>query len=409
RPLTRAFGRSDGVPARLMESLYRSIVARARWIIAGTLLVTAFFGWQASRITVDSSVEALLPEDDPERRYSNEIRKLYGSDEIGFIGVLAKDVYQPEVLEKIRRLTDDIAKVEGVAKVLSLTNVPDPVADVVAPPLVPKIPTNAAESAELRKKVADRPLYRKTFVSDDGRAAAVDIFFEEMDDDEFARRGIDQRIEAIVAAARGPEEIHYTGLPHMKVYTANALWSDLARFVPVTLAIIVVVLLFCFRSIRGVTLPALTVVVSLIWTLGIMVLAGSHLTLGTTSLPPLVLVIGTAYSLHVLAEYYELAEPDRSMPEVVLETLRRVGPPSCMPALPTATGFASTAANRIPSIRAMGVYSTIGITLAFVLSVVLLPACLALMPPPRGRKAGDFSPGLAAFLRRIGETAVRRR
>jgi hypothetical protein len=215
-----------------MESLYRSIVAHARWIIAATALVTVFLGWEASRITVDSSVEALLPQDDPERQYYNAIRKLYGSDEIGFIGVFAEDVYRPEVLEKIRRLTDDIAKVEGVAKVLSLTNLPDPVADVAGPPLVPKIPASAAESAALRKKLADRPLYLKTFVSEDGRAAAIDVFFEEMADDEFARPGIDQQVEAIVEAVRGPEEIHYTGLPHMKVYTANALWSDLARSCP---------------------------------------------------------------------------------------------------------------------------------------------------------------------------------
>jgi uncharacterized protein len=392
-----------------MESLYKSIIAHARWIIAATLLVTVFLGWEASRITVDSSVDALLPQDDPERRYSNEIRNLYGSDEIGFIGVFADDVYQSAVLEKISRLTNDIANVEGVAKVVSLTNLPDPVADIAGPPLVPKIPTNAAESAALRKKLADRPLYLKTSVSEDGRAAAINIFFEEMDDDEFARRGIDQKIEAIVEAARGPEEIHYTGLPHIKVYTANALWRDLARFVPGTLAIIVVVLFLCFRSIRGVVLPALTVLVSLTWTLGIMVLAGSRLTLGTTSLPPLVLVIGTAYSLHVLAEYYELAQPHRSMPEVVLETLRRVGPPALIAALTTVVGFASIAVNPIPSIRAMGVYSSIGIALAFVLSVVLVPACLALMPPPRGRKAGDYAPGLAALLRRIGETAVRHR
>ena len=78
-----------------MESLYAWIVARARWIIAATLIVTVFFGWQASRITVDSSVEALLPQDDPERRFATEIRSLYGSDEIGFIGVLADDVFQP--------------------------------------------------------------------------------------------------------------------------------------------------------------------------------------------------------------------------------------------------------------------------------------------------------------------------
>jgi predicted RND superfamily exporter protein len=84
-----------------MEPLYEWIIARARWIIAATLLVTVFFGWHASRITVDSSIEALLPQDDPDQRYYAEIRKLYGSDEIGFIGVFADDVYRPAVLEKI--------------------------------------------------------------------------------------------------------------------------------------------------------------------------------------------------------------------------------------------------------------------------------------------------------------------
>jgi len=49
------------------------------------------------------------------------------------------------------------------------------------------------------------------------------------------------------------------------------------------------------RSLRGVLLPALTVAVSLIWTLGIMVLTGSHLSLSSMALPPLLLVLGTAW------------------------------------------------------------------------------------------------------------------
>src|SRR4029453_2916577 len=130
-----------------MESLYRWIVGRAWWIIAATLLVTCFFGWEASRIPGESSVEALLPQDDPEKQYYSEIRKLYGSDEIGFIGVFADDVYQPAVLEKISRLTKEIAQVEGVASVLSLTNAPDLVADIAGPPLVPKNPRSEAATA----------------------------------------------------------------------------------------------------------------------------------------------------------------------------------------------------------------------------------------------------------------------
>jgi predicted RND superfamily exporter protein len=51
-----------------MESLYKSIIARARWIIAATLLVTVFLGWAASRITVDSSVAPRFGGEHPRRQ-----------------------------------------------------------------------------------------------------------------------------------------------------------------------------------------------------------------------------------------------------------------------------------------------------------------------------------------------------
>ena len=114
---------------------------------------------------------------------------------------------------------------------------------------------------------------------------------------------------------------------------------DLSRLVPLMLLFIVLVLFFCFRSLRGVLLPTLTVIVSLIWTLGIMVLSGGALSLGSMALPPLVLVVGVAYLLHVVAEYYELARPNRSPKEVVLETVRRINTPALMAALTAVLGF----------------------------------------------------------------------
>ena len=394
-----------------MEPLYLLIVNRPKTLLLLLFILTCVFGVYAKDIRLDSSVESLLSQDNPDSQYYAEVRQLFGSDEVGVVGLLADDIYTADVLHKITRLTEALENIEGVQEVLSLTNALDPIADVVEPPrLVTHIPADQAGLDALRETLADRPIYLKNLVSEDGKAAAINIFFADMDDTAFMPREIDEHIQAILDAehATGPEQLFYTGLPRFKVYSAQAMQSDLSRFVPLTLLAIVLVLFVSFRSVRGVLLPALTILVSLIWTLGIMVLAGSSLSLGSIALPPLILVLGTAYSLHVVAEYYELARPDGSVRDVVLETLRKTSPPICITALTTVLGFLSLGVNPLSSIRAMGIFSSVGILIAFVLSILLVPASLMQLRLP-ANPAAAFAPGVTTGLRRIGRFAIQNR
>ena len=331
-------------PTAIMERLYLFVVNRPKTLLLLLFILTCVFGVYAKDIRLDSSVESLLSQDNPDSQYYAEVRQLFGSDEVGVVGLLATDIYTADVLHKITRLTEALGNIEGVQEVLSLTNALDPIADVIEPPpLVTQVPTDQAGLDALRETLADRPIYLKNLVSEDGKAAAINIFFADMDDEEFMQRGIDEQIQAILDTERktGPEQLFYTGLPRFKVYSARAMQDDLSRFIPLTLLAIVLVLFLSFRSLPGVLLPALTILVSLIWTLGIMVLAGSSLSLGSIALPPLILVLGTAYSLHMVAEYYELARPDESVREVVLEALKKTSPPICITALTTVLGFLS--------------------------------------------------------------------
>ena len=181
------------------------------------------------------------------------------------------------------------------------------------------------------------------------------------------------------------------------------MWEDLAFFVPCTLLLIVVMLFLSFRSLRGVLLPVVTVVVSLIWTLGIMVLTGSSLSLGNMALPPLVLVLGTAYSLHIVAEYYEQVRPERSVAMLSWQRCATTNTPLFIAAFTTVLGFLSLIVNRIVSIRELGLYASIGISTAFILSVVFVPALLILLPLPTRRDGGLFFAGRrgAATLARL--------
>ncbi len=207
-----------------MERVYHLIVHRPKIVLFLLLLVTLFFAYHARNIRLDGSVESLLPKDDPDKEYYDGVRQIFGSDEIGVIGLITDNVYTPEVLQKIKRLTEEIEKVDGVESVFSLANAPDPVADVMeAPLLMPQIPSTAAALEELRTKVADRgPLYLN-LVSSDGRAAGINIFFADINDDEVSR-DIDNKIQAIVERENGPEKLYYT--VHTKDDDAFNIWVD---------------------------------------------------------------------------------------------------------------------------------------------------------------------------------------
>ena len=393
-----------------MTRVYDLIFHRPKSILFLIFLLTGFFAYHAQHIRLDSSVESLLPKGDAEKAYYDEVRALFGSDEVGVVGIVTDNIYTQRVLEKITRLTEQIGQIPEVKNVISLTNAPDIITSVAKEStlLVPDVKLPHAAAAELKKKLLDQPIYLKNLVSADGRAAAINIFFENLGDDEFFRRGIDDKIQALVARENGPEKLYYTGLPHFKVYSTRAMWGDLAFFVPCTLLLTVAMLFLSFRSLRGVLLPVLTVVVSLIWTLGLMVLMGSSLSLGNMSLPPLIIVLGTAYSLHIVAEYYEEARPGRSVNEVVLATVRGTNAPLFLAAFSTVLGFLSLIVNRIVSIRELGLYASIGISLAFVLSIVFVPALLIVLPPPT-KRTESLSTGVTAVLHALARLSSHHR
>src|SRR5258708_2666890 len=147
----------------------------ARWlaenpypVLAASLAITLWLGFYAQQIRIESALESVLPRDDPEVAYYNQIRATFGSDDVGVVGVLAPegaDVLAPATLEKIDRLTRELGKLRGVEAVVSLTNTRDIALDVAQQPpkLVPKIPPDAADVAALRARLDAVPVYRKNF------------------------------------------------------------------------------------------------------------------------------------------------------------------------------------------------------------------------------------------------------
>jgi predicted RND superfamily exporter protein len=100
---------------------------------AGTSAATILLGLAARQIRIEGSVESVLPRNDPEVQYYAEVRAQFGSDDIAVVGVRAPDVFTVATLTKIARVTDLLAALEGVDRVVSITNTVDPATDVFDP------------------------------------------------------------------------------------------------------------------------------------------------------------------------------------------------------------------------------------------------------------------------------------
>jgi uncharacterized membrane protein YdfJ with MMPL/SSD domain len=167
--------------------------------------------------------------------------------------------------------------------------------------------------------------------------------------------------------------------------------------------------IWAFRTWRGVLLPLVTMVMGLVWTIGIMVAAGDAFTLGTLVLPPLLMASGVAYAIHIVIRYYiELRR--HGGPESLTVALHHVRLPVAMAALSTMIGFGTFVTSPIPSIRDFGLYAGLGIVVIFLACVAVIPAALTLLPPPRSVPARlDEGGWFSRFVAGCGELSLRHR
>jgi hydrophobe/amphiphile efflux-3 (HAE3) family protein len=348
------------------------------------------------RLEIDPSENRLLPEDDEGRKFYDYIRLAFGNDETMIVAVRADDLFTTEVLSTIRALTEKLGEVEGVHHVTSLTNAVDMLGTEYGfdvSPFIDEIPTDPAELARLRERLLDNPIYAGSLLSRDAKTTALVIQFLNFSDREFINSGTDDRIVEIANSARGVE-VFVTGGPHIKVAQVRYQQDDLRRSLPIILAALGLVLGLSFRTVRGVVLPLLSIVVALIWTMGIAAAMDEPLNLVTSLVPALMLILGLSYAVHVVSEYYDVAreKPGVSSRELNYQALRLVAQPVTLTAITTAAGFLALGLSPIGAIGEFGMLALVGVIASALVSLTLVPVVLSLLPPPRRLRSNSSGP-----------------
>ena len=415
-------------------------ICRNRWsALATSVLVT---GWLLSflpGLTIDNSTDSFLLPDDPAVIDYNEFRDQFGRDDQVLLAVEAPELFSFEFLERLRELHEVIeAEVPYVEEVDSLVNarvVRGEERQLVVEELLERWPQTTGDLDRIRDYVMTNPLYLNALVSEDARMTAITITpntytnqgesddvwtgFEDEDGVESVEEGYltdvegDAVIESllrIVDRFEAPDfKLHLAGALVMTYRLNQAMTRDFGVFVPGTLVLMCVVLALLFRRVGGVILPLLVVVLSMTATIGLMVAMGIPGSASVQILPVFLLTVGVCDAVHILAIVYRLRMNGESKVDSIAHALGHSGLAVLMTSLTTAVGMGSFIMAEMASLTQLGLLAPIGVALAFVYTMVLLPALIAIFPLPRP-KLGQIGRGtfpLEGFLVAAGTFAAR--
>lgn len=222
--------------------------------------------------------------------------------------------------------------------------------------------------------------------------------------------------EAIVARVEAFAETHASfeawlgGVPYVSGVYTDVIRHDLVTFVPLTGLLTALILLIIFGSARGVLLPSVTVALAVVAALGAMMATGGKLNIINSSMPTLLLVIAVADGVHIFSRYLEEAAVSATPREAASRTMAHMTGACALTSITSAVGFASLLTAQLPIIRSFGMYSGLGILLAYLVTMLLVPPVLSLLPLPsarvRSRGPSDASRSVR-FARWFTDRAVR--
>ncbi len=411
-------------------------------VVAGTML----FARHLENFSLDATTDSLVLQSDPDLEFYNSTRRIFGSDEYIIVAFNADNVLSPENVKFTGLLSTEMKNLDGVERVVSLTNAP-----LFRSPLNPNLMklteslknpmtlTSPGCDLELAaEELRGHSIFGRNIISDDAKTTAMLVYFAgdpELDalDDEIAaaekkgavpqplrqkhdkvyrawkkqRRDTVGDIRTVLAKHTTTHRRFYaSGVPIIVNDMVTYIRGDLWFFGTGAAVFLFAGLFVMFRRLRWVILPMATCLIVVIWIIGMMASAGKPTTVVTSNLSSLLFIVAMAHSIHLIIGYQEAgAVPSHG--GRVFAAMRRLITPCFYTAATTAVGFASLIICDIQPVKDFGIYMSIGVGLALLVSFTFFPALLLLLG---GRGLEETKHHLApGVLGRLAGLAVRRR
>lgn len=392
----------------LAASLAEFSMRRRGLVVALTLLLTVLAGlgaalpsiWPQSfpwlhGVVVDTDPENMLSHDEPARVFHDQNKQRFALHDMIVVGVVDEQhpegVFHPEALAQIHDLASyaktlhwktpagEPAGVIGV-DLLAPSTVDDisqgGLGSVRFEWLMPTAPKTAEEARAVRDRAKRIPFLDGTLVSEDGKAIAL---YVPLTSKTLSYR-IGEQLKERIATYGGTTRFHLTGLPIAEDTFGVEMFVQMAVSAPLAMLVIFLLMLWFFRRLSLVAGPMILAMVSVIVTMGLLIVAGKPVHIMSSMIPIFIMPIAVLDSVHILSEFFDRYRATGDRRQTVRTVMDELFLPMLYTSLTSVAGFLSLALTPIPPVQVFGIFVGIGILVAWVLTVTFIPAYIAFLP-----------------------------
>lgn len=324
------------------------------------------------------------------------------------------DVFDQRTLTQIQEMTEQAWQVPYSSRVDSLANYQhtEAVDDdlLVEDLLYQSYPLTAERITKVRAVAMSEPLLVNALVSEKGDVAVINITMQMPGVDETAEvNEVVAYVEQMLSHYREeyPEvTIYKAGIIAMNHSFAMAAQNDSATLVPTMLLVILVFLTLMLRSFLSVLATLVVIIGAIVATLGIVGWAGMFLHVASVNVPTLIMTLAVADCVHVIASMRHFMRQGMPKSQAIHRSVTLNFVPIIITSVTTAIGFLMMNMSDSPVLRDFGNLSALGVMIACVLSVSLLPALLNLLPVRFSAKQAAKS---SDIMDKLADLVVRRR
>ncbi|MBU0486013.1 MAG: MMPL family transporter [Proteobacteria bacterium] len=345
-------------------------------------------------VKVDTDPENMLSATEPVRLFHHQVKKEFTLHDMVVLGVVNEKhpngVFNPATLNHVHELTEFV-------KTLHDPNHPEMrvvTENLISPGTVDTIeqaglgqvsfdwlmktpPTTEQEALKIRDNAMGNPLLKGTLISEDEKAIGIYIPISSKDFAAQVRKRLLKKIESF--SDQNGDQFYITGLPVAEDTFGQEMFIQMAISAPLAMLAIFLLMLLFFKQLKLIIAPMIIAMMSVFCTMGLLIGTGNTLHIMSSMIPIFLMPIAVVDSIHILSEFFDSYPAIKDRRKTIEHVMGQLFTPMLYTSLTSAAGFASLALTPIPPVQAFGIFVAIGIMLAWLFTILFVPAYVMLM------------------------------
>jgi len=383
------------------------ILKYPRLVIFALIAVAMMAVYPAMSIRTDFNLEGFYPADDPVILDYERLESEFGRDDDSIlIGFQTDSLFSETVISDLITLTEKLASITHIDNVFSILDAQEIQQRNGQLTFSSYINTDDIATnnwQEIKQLLTDNPLFRGLLINEAGTATAIILSIDDEENTYTNRNRIINSIDEILGEFEGVYHFHRSGIPYYRNQYVNMLNSEIVMYIAISSVLIILLLWYLYRTIWGVLFPMIIVWTTLLFTVALMHLTGGYLEIMSSTIAPILLCVGVADAIHMISKYDDAREKGLVKSRSIIEMLKTLGNATLLTSITTAIGFASLISSTVMPMKKFGIYTAVGVILAYLITILFLPAALRLSKKKRviDEKSGSFYPFINKWLMKV--------